>query len=143
MNLELIPLFTLTVRPVPPVDLGVTPAGHRLMVELAEVVLQGERIRAKKREDVAAANWLDITPDKTALVDIRVTVETEDGALIYMQYQGRRDFTHVYEGVDAPVYITPYFETSDERYAWLNKIVAVGKGTVVGNTRVYEVYEVR
>jgi len=42
------------------------------------------------------------------------------------------------QGIDAPVYITPLFETSDERYAWLNKIQAVGKGTVEGDSRIYE-----
>jgi Protein of unknown function (DUF3237) len=49
----------------------------------------------------------------------------------------------VQQGIDAPVYIAPRFETSDERYAWLNSVLAIGKGTVVGESRVYEIYEVR
>lgn len=38
--------------------------------------------------------------------------------------------------------INPLFETGDERYAWLNRVVAVGKGrTEDGGVR-YEIFEV-
>ena len=143
MALELIPLCTATVTPVVAADLGITPAGRRLMVTIREVVCVGERIRAHLKEGVSAGDWMIVGPDGTALIDIRLTLETEDGALIYVEYQGRRDFSQVYEGVDAPVYIAPRFETSDERYSWLNKIQAVGKGLVDGDSRIYEIYEVR
>ena len=113
------------------------------MVTIRDVVCVGERIRAHLKEGASAGDWMIVGPDATALIDIRLTLETEDGALIYVEYQGRRDFTQVYEGVDAPVYIAPRFETSDERYSWLNKIQAVGKGLVDGDSRVYDIYEVR
>ncbi len=45
--------------------------------------------------------------------------------------QGRRDFS---QGMDAPIYTAPKFETGDDRYAWLNKIQAVAKGIVDGST---------
>lgn len=143
MALELIPLCTATVTPVVAADLGVTPAGRRLMVTIREVVCIGERIHAHLKAGAIAGDWLIVGLDGTALIDIRLTLETDDGALIYVEYQGRRDFSQVYEGVDAPVYIAPRFETSDERYSWLNKIQAVGKGLVDGDSRIYEIYEVR
>jgi Protein of unknown function (DUF3237) len=143
MSLELIPLCKATVTPVLAADLGITPAGHRLMVTIREVVCEGERISAHLKEGGAAGDWMIVGPDGTALIDIRLTLETDDGALIYVEYQGRRNFSQVYEGVDAPVYIAPRFETSDERYSWLNKIQAIGKGLVDGDSRVYEIYEVR
>lgn len=143
MSLELIPLCRATVTPVIAADLGVAPAGRRLMVTIREVICEGERLRAHLKKGTAAGDWMIISPDGTALVDIRLTLETDDGALIYVEYQGRRDFTQVYQGVDSPVYIAPRFETSDERYCWLNKIQAIGKGTVDGDSRVYEVYEIR
>jgi len=143
MALELIPLCTATVTPVVAADLGVTPAGRRLMVTIREMVCVGERIRAHLKAGVSAGDWMIIGPDGTALIDIRITLETDDGALIYVKYQGRRDFSQVFDGIDAPVYIAPHFETSDERYSWLNKIQAVGKGLVDGDSRVYEIYEVR
>lgn len=143
MSLELIPLCTVTVTPVLAADLGVTPAGHRLMVTIREAKCEGERINGHLKQGVTAGDWMIVGPDGTALIDIRLTLETDDGALIYVAYQGRRDFTQVYQGIDAPVYIAPRFETSDERYSWLNKVQAVGKGLVDGDSRVYEIYEVR
>jgi hypothetical protein len=41
------------------------------------------------------------------------------------------------------VYATPRFETGDERYRWLNRIQAVGKGAFDGTTLAYQVYELR
>lgn len=143
MPLELVPLCTLTSTPADAVDLGVTPSGQRYMVEILEAKWEGERLRAHLKQGTVAADWLIVGPGGTGQIDIRLTLETHDGALIYVEYQGRRDFTKVEEGIDAPVYITPRFETSDERYLWLNKIQAVGKGTLVGEKRVYEVYELR
>ena len=77
------------------------------------------------------------------MIDIRLSLETHDGALVYVAYQGRRNFVEVEQGIDAPVYITPRFETSDSRYAWLNKIQAIEKGTVIGQSRIYEIFEIR
>jgi hypothetical protein len=41
------------------------------------------------------------------------------------------------------VYAAPLFETGDERYAWLNRIQAVAKGTLDGPTLTYEIAEMR
>lgn len=143
MPLELIPLCTITSTPEPPVDLGVTPAGQRYLVTIRESRWEGERLRAGLKPGLPAGDWMIIDANGTALIDIRETLETDDGALIHVQYQGRRDLARARAGLDAPVYITPLFETSDPRYTWLNLIQAVGKGTVVDRSLVYEVYELR
>lgn len=143
MSLELIPLCTATITPIVAADLGITPAGRRLMVTIQSTTWEGDRFKAHLKAGTTAGDWMIIGNDSVALVDIRLTLETDDGALIYVEYHGRRDFSQVYQGNDAPVYIAPRFETSDERYLWLNKIQAVGKGIVDGESRVYEVYEVR
>ncbi|MGE5333204.1 MAG: DUF3237 domain-containing protein [Nitrososphaerota archaeon] len=143
MPLELIPLGTVTIKPVLIADLGVAPSGRRLMITIRDAVWEGERLKAHLKEGTTAGDWMIIGPDGTALTDIRLTMETDDGALIYVEYGGRRDFSQVFQGRDTPVYIAPRFETGDERYAWLNRIQAVGKGTVVGDSRVYDIYEVR
>ena len=60
---------------------------------------------------------------------------------MYVTYQGRID---VSGGLGAaPLYTSPLFETGDERYAWLNKIQAVAKGTLDGLRLTYEIYECR
>jgi len=68
-------------------------------------------------------------------------VETDDGALIYITYEGRADWS---EGPGTkPIYMAPKFETSDERYTWLNAVQAVGKGQLGAGTVSYEIAEVR
>ena len=60
-----------------------------------------------------------------------------------MQYQGKLDLSR---GMQFPMtaYVAPRFETGDARYAWLNRIQAVGKGTLNEDLSVdYEWYEVR
>jgi hypothetical protein len=50
------------------------------------------------------------------------------------------------QGLDLPetMYVTPRFETGDERYMWLNRIQAVGKGIVGEDLSLdYEWYELR
>ena len=68
-------------------------------------------------------------------------METDDGALVYVRYEGRADGSG---GLAAgPFYGAPLFETSDERYRWLNTTVAIGKAEFRGLDLVYEWYEVR
>ncbi len=69
---------------------------------------------------------------------MKVTVETDDGAVIHATYTGRLQFDTM------TVYATPLFHTGDERYAWLNRIQAVAKGTFTPEgTLIYEMYELR
>jgi hypothetical protein len=116
-----------------------TPAGGRYIFEVGAVTIEGERVRATLKGR-AAADWLVVGPDLTGTLDVRALLETDDGALVYAQYNGRVDLA---AGANAPVYATPRFETGDERYRWLNKIQAVGKGAYDGTTLVYELYELK
>jgi Protein of unknown function (DUF3237) len=125
----------------PPTVIGVGPAGTRVTSEVASIEVTGDRLRG--RMEGIAGDWVLIGPEGTGTIDVRETLRTDDGAAIYVQYQGRADLSH---GVQpgTTYYVAPRFETSDERYAWLNRVQAVGKGTVNedGSTH-YEWYEVR
>jgi hypothetical protein len=116
-----------------------TPAGGRYIFEISSVSVEGERLRATLKGR-AAADWLMVGPDLTGTLDVRFLLETHDGALVHTQYHGRVDLA---AGASAPVYATPRFETGDDRYRWLNKIQAVGKGAFDGTTLVYELFELR
>jgi hypothetical protein len=83
---------------------------------------------------------------------VRGTLETEDGARIYLQYFG---VLVVNEAVIAALgggrgsafgdtyFMTqPRFETGDPRYAWLNAVVAVAEGRVLPDAVEYRVYQV-
>ena len=67
--------------------------------------------------------------------------EPDAGALIYITYEGRADWS---EGPGTKsIFMAPKFETSDERYTWLNAVQAVGKGQLGAGTVSYEIAEVR
>ena len=61
--------------------------------------------------------------------------------IVLVHYSGRVDGSKGLGG--APVYAAVQFETGNERYAWLNRVQAVAKGTLEGNVVVYDVYELR
>lgn len=140
MAIELVPLcdIDITLRSEQ-VVVGQGPAGFRLVAEVESLVVEGERLRGRGKGS-AGADWLTIV-DGIATVDVRTTIETHDGAVVYVTYTGRSDFR---EGPGVhPIYAAPTFETGDERYAWLNVVQAVSKGTFDGTHVRYEVAEVR
>jgi hypothetical protein len=142
MAIELVPLCTLRIRLKPPIAVGAGPAGIRRIVEVASVQVEGDRLRGEML-GAATADWMTVGLEGTATVDARVTLRTDDGAVIFVQYKGRLD---VSRGMQFPMtgYVAPLFETGDERYAWLNRIQAVGKGTLYEDLSLdYEWYEVR
>ena len=141
MTLELTPLATARVGLRPPVYLPGTPLGTRVLAEITSFDIDGERLRAHLF-GVAAADWPIVAADGTTLtIDVRVTLETHDGALLYAQYGGRIDGTRQ----PMTVYSTPRFDTGDERYQWLARIQAVGKGVFHADMANidYELYELR
>lgn len=140
MSIELVPLMTATINLREPIMLPNTPSGTRLIIEVASATFEGDRIRGKQK-GVAAADWLTVGPEGTGTLDVRATLETDDGALIYSFYRGRLDASQPIGS--APIYNAPLYETGDERYAWINKIQAVGKGKTDGQILEYEIYELR
>src|SRR5262245_59443522 len=139
MAIELVPLATATATLAAPLTLPNTPSGTRVVYEVLAYRWEGERLRARQK-GVAAADWLIIGSEGTGTLDVRVTLETDDGALILVQYGGRIDLSGA---PGRPAYAAPRFDTGDPRYAWLNRLQAVAKGTLDGSVLTYEVYEVR
>lgn len=137
--IELIPLCTAVVDVAPPHAVG----GGRSVGDIRSVTLEGERMRASLA-GAAAADWMTVS-GAIGTIDVRMTLRTDDGALIYVTYGGRLNLADCANGLHALV--APVFETGDERYAWLNAVQAVGKGRLTpepDGTRIdYEFYEVR
>jgi len=140
MAIELVPLATATATLAPPIMLPNTPAGTRLIFEILDYRWEGSRFTARQKGS-AAADWLLLGPEGTGTLDVRVTLETPDGAVVLVHYGGRVDGSNGLGG--APVYACVQFETGHERYAWLNRVQAVAKGALAGNVVTYEVYELR
>jgi hypothetical protein len=114
-----------------------TAAGRRLVGEIVGSRWEGERLRASQVG--SGADWLTYLPDGLALVDVRLHLRTDDGADLLVRYGGRSDLEagHITTSV--------LFETGDAEYAWLNRIMAVGRGRsdVAAGRVAYDVYEVR
>jgi hypothetical protein len=104
-----------------------------MVFEIAGVQVEGDRLNGEKL-GAAAADWVTVGPEGTGTLDIRETIRTDDGATISVQYQGKLDRS---KGMQFPMtaYVASRFETSDERYAWLNRIQAVGKGPSTRTSR--------
>ena len=140
MTIELIPLATATLQVGTPHYLPNGPKGTRVVAEIASAQWVGERLKAKQL-GAASADWALIGADGSMSIDVRSTLETEDGAIIYVYYQGRSYATP--EGA-GPLIIAPLFETADPKYTWLNKVQAIAKGTADSNGLLtYEIYEVK
>jgi hypothetical protein len=136
-TIELVPLGRLVVELAEPLVLADTPAGTRMIFEVRSGRLEGDRIQASVKGN-ANGDWFLVGPEGTGTLDVRCLLETDDGALVLVQYHGRVDLS-------APdtTWSAPRFETGDERYHWLNRIQAVGKGSLDGSTLSYDLFELR
>ena len=134
MNLE--KLFRAEITLAPPQELGDTPRGRRRIIGITGGRFSGARLSGRVLP--GGADWQVIRADGVADLDARYTLETEDGALIYVRNRGLRHgppevlrLLAAGEAVDPAHYYmrtTPLFETGDARYAWLNRIVCVATG---------------
>ena len=149
--LESRPLFTLRVDLHPGQLLGPTPLGGRRIVPISGGEFAGDRLRGKVLP-LAGADWLLERSDGSLQQDVRLTLQTDDDALVLMSYRGVRHASpevsaRMARGEDVPptdyyLRTAPLFETADERYAWLNLIVAVAKGRRAGGAVIYDVFEI-
>ena len=133
---ELVPLATVRVTRGDVHRLGATAFHRRVIGGIAQGRWEGERINA----DIVApgGDWaIPSTDGSIMLLDVRQTLRTDDGALVYVTYQGRCDRGR------GTYTVAPTFETDDERYAWLNAVQAIGQGRTDGDDIVYEMFEVR
>ena len=139
----------MTLHPIQ--ELGTTPLGVRRIVPVAGGTFDGERLRGTVLAQ-ANGDWLLMRADSVYQLDVRVTLQTDDGALILMTYRGIRHATPDVsarlasgERVSPDEYYLrtiPLFETSAPQYQWLNNVVAVGVGERLPDGVIYDVFEV-
>jgi len=149
--LELAPLYRADISVAPAQELGDTPQGRRRIIPITGGTFKGARLSGRVLP--GGADWQIIRPDGVADLEARYTMETADGALIYVQNVGYRDGPPEVirrlaagESVDPSLYYmrtTPRFETADKRYDWLNRIVCVASGARRPASVELEVFEVK
>jgi Protein of unknown function (DUF3237) len=72
-----------------PLDLGELSQGHRRIAPLIGGTFEGPDLKGRLVPGVSA-DWQIVLPDGTALADIRYTLLTDDGALLYVQSRSVR-----------------------------------------------------
>ena len=116
------PLMVLRLATSATQDIGSTPQGTLTIFPVTGGSFEGERLRGKVL--AGGGDWVTARADGTFELDLRVTLETDDDALIHMTFTGvRDDANHYFRTV-------PRFETHAPKYAFLNRLVAVGIGEI-------------
>lgn len=144
------PLAILTAILAPAQALGETPYGNRKIVNVEGGSFVGPRIHG--RIVPGGGDWALTRRDGVLLLDVRLTIETDDGALVYCSYTGQRHgkpdvMARLAKGdaVDpSEMYfrIAPKFETSAPAYDWLNRLLAIGTGERLKAGPRYHIHEV-
>ncbi len=132
-----------------PLDLGDTARGRRRIVPLTGGTFTGPEINGKLLPG-ASADWQMLLADGTALGDIRYTLQTDRGDLLYVQSRSvRHGSAEVLarlgrgEDVDASEYTfrtSTQIETAAPELDWLNKGVFIGVGGRQATDVIYETY---
>ncbi|HJL61334.1 MAG TPA: DUF3237 domain-containing protein [Pseudomonadales bacterium] len=148
MKLE--PLMTMYADLKDSVEVGEGPSGNRIIFDVTGGHFEGEKLKGKIL--ASGADWIIMDSDGVGHLDVRITLQTDDGANIYVQYYGVLVFnekisesqagTRQAEFGDTYFVTQPRFETGDERYKWLNRTMAVAEGRPLKNAVEYQVYEV-
>lgn len=135
----------------PPEAIGPVPEGIRANFYITGGELDGPKIKGHLRH--AGADWFTVRSDGIGVLDVRTTIETTDGALIYMSYIGYGDIgVDGYEKFlrgDLPKRLalrtSPQFRTAHPDYVWMQRLMCVGVGEVDLEKFVasYDVYAVR
>ncbi|GAA3657690.1 DUF3237 domain-containing protein [Flavivirga jejuensis] len=119
---------------------GKTLEGKRATVPIIGKTFSGPQLKGKI---LSGADWLLKYDSGTTKLDIRILMETDDGALIYWKSKG---FTRKNEGDDDTYYLRTvlFFETGSKKYQWLNDIVSVGVGKYkMGGGVQFRIYQIK
>ena len=142
-------LFTLALE-IQVSSLGETPYGNRRIFHFDGGSFEGPKLKGKVLPGGGGSSL--IRRDEVLEVDVRLSLETEDMHQISMAWKGLRHgpkevMDRLYRGeiVDPRSYYfrtTPYFETSSEKYGWMNRICSIAKGSLSPNARTLDVFQV-
>jgi muconolactone delta-isomerase len=149
---RLTPVYRLEATLGEPVDLGDTDHGRRRIVPLTGGSFTGPTITGRLLPG-SSADWQTVLPDGTALGDIRYTLQTDGGDVLYVQSRGvRHGSAEVLarlargEDVDPSEYTfrtSSQIETAATELDWLNQGVFVSVGGRQPSGVVYETYLVQ
>ena len=132
--------------------IGELPEGLRANGYIVDGEVTGSKVAGKLR--LVGGDWLTVRRDGVVVLDVRLTMETDDGALIYVTYSGIIDlgengYQDFSQGRPPPsgtaIRTSPRFHTSHPNYLWLNRVhcLGVGQAFLERSEVKYDVYAVR
>jgi hypothetical protein len=147
-------LFNLELTVNPPQVIGPVLKGTRLIFPFKEGFVKSDKINGEILE--CSGEWGLVADSTTFKMDVRATIKTDDGALIYIAYTGYNYSTPEKSALmragkgselspdEYYFRSVPVFESGDPRYAWLNHTVAVGVGRFTGPGKLlYRIYAIK
>lgn len=135
----------------PPESFGPTADGLHITFYIASGEIQGPRVNAKIRGE--GGDWMLVRRDGVGVADVRITYETDDGALLLSRYYGifdlgpggyERALRNEYDPVP-PLVLAPQFVTSHPDWLWLTRLqcLAVGRVTMADLLVRFDLYAIR
>jgi hypothetical protein len=143
-------LFTIAFE-VQVFDLSDTPYGGRRIARLGTGSFEGPKLKGTVLP--GGGGWSLMRRDDVLEIGGHgLALETDDKQHIYMTWKGFRhgpkevmDRLNRGETVDPGTYYfrtTPYFETSSEKYGWMNRICSIATGSRTTSGRTFQVFQV-
>ena len=144
------PILTIRAELAGIQKLGATPYGERRIINILGGTVEGPKLQGKILP--GGADWQIVRADGVVDLRARYTVETDAGGLILVNSEGYRHGPPDVmarlardETVDPSLYYFRAFmrfETSDPAAAWLNRILALGRGARENRVVKIDVFEV-
>ncbi len=144
------PIFTIHAELAGIMNLGATPYGERRIIDILGGTVTGPKLQGRILP--GGADWQIIRADGAADIQARYTIETEAGGRILVTSDGlRHGPKEVLEAlargdkVDPALYYfrtVMRFETADPEADWMNRILAIARGTREARSVRLDVYEV-
>ena len=148
--MELRPLMSLQVSVAALQKVGAAPHGARAIAPISGGTFEGPRLRGQVLP--GGADWTLLRPDGVLELELRLALQTDDGAIIGLSSFGLRHGPPEVlaalsrgEAVDPSAYYfrtTPRFETSAPKYAFLNRLLAVATGDRRADGPIYTIAEI-
>jgi hypothetical protein len=142
------PLFEMEVELERPQLLGHTPQGNRQIFYVRSGTFEGPKVKGNLLS--GGGDWFVVRPDGVGEMDVRATLQTDDGDLIFAYYRGLFSaptdvWSSIVKGEQVPrdkyyFYTQPLFQTSAPKYDWLNRTMSVGIGFMVPGGVSYKIF---
>lgn len=138
--------MTLNVGAAQSTMIGDTPEGRRVIAPVLGGAFSGDRLSG----DVAPGghDWVRYRPDGALIIDVRLVLNTHDGAAIYLRYEGRfltgesPAKGQALKDEDYSLTIVAKMETGAPAYRWVNDLIIVGVGRQSGYDPTYTLFDV-